>query len=510
MNKRAKSLLSCILVMALLCGSLGALALEDQTILEESTLETTLPIDVIPAASGSILDENNLAPGMEAAIEELPETETAIQSVDGAFSIGSENDTMSVTASVPNVTMSLAVSAIVIGYNANVIANLTGTSGYSVSVYLSHNGQKVGTTAVVNGSAAIHLTSSQVPSTPGVYDICAEIGGEIVAKAGLNVRPISPYYAYPVAKKMQDGKIRVRFYEDIDASATAGAFKATIGGVTKNIQMVSSERSVVIDSSFSSLTNGTEIKVYGIKFPELFPSYALTFTINYSASSVDDYTDYSWESTSVTLPQTGNSTVKTGILNSYYDDDWTTFTASGAGNVGISLQSASTHALVRIYNSSLQQVSTEASTILSLNSGDKYYVRVLWDTDYTYESASYTLTFSAPTIQQKSLSVTSGKTYMISVVGKNVTGFSGKRVEITYDTSVFEVVDFAAQTYYPDLLTGAIAGTDLTVASHTGGKIVMTTSKQVTSGSLWFGALTVLKLKAKVTTTDTVVGIIIL
>jgi hypothetical protein len=86
--------------------------------------------------------------------------------------------------------------------------------------------------------------------------------------------------------------------------------------------------------------------------------------------------------------------------------------------------------------------------------------------------------------------------YSISVKGNNISAFTGTTYTVTYDSSKLTLQDFAAQTKQGTTAPGAVAGTDLTIVSHSGGVLTFTVQKTIPSGYMWSGVLTVLQFKA--------------
>jgi hypothetical protein len=94
------------------------------------------------------------------------------------------------------------------------------------------------------------------------------------------------------------------------------------------------------------------------------------------------------------------------------------------------------------------------------------------------------------------LTVEINKHYRVTVQAENMDTFAGKTIAVSYDPTALQLTDFAAQTPQKDTATGAIAGTDVTVISHSNGKIAMQFGKTIPSGQSWSGVITILEFKA--------------
>ena len=93
---------------------------------------------------------------------------------------------------------------------------------------------------------------------------------------------------------------------------------------------------------------------------------------------------------------------------------------------------------------------------------------------------------------------------MIALTAKNVSSFSGKTITVTYDASMLQLADAAAQAYGVHTATGAIPDTGMMVTFISPGNIQFTFDKDIPQGMKWSGVITVLKLKGLATGTATV------
>lgn len=74
----------------------------------------------------------------------------------------------------------------------------------------------------------------------------------------------------------------------------------------------------------------------------------------------------------------------------------------------------------------------------------------------------------------------------------------------TYDADIFEVIDLCLFTPEIELIAGAIDELGIAFTSVTPGEVVMSIDKAIPEDMAWSGMVTVIRLRAKATTTSTV------
>ena len=280
---------------------------------------------------------------------------------------------------------------LVIGYGATVTVVATGSdvSNHDINVYLDVNGIKVATTPVTNGQAIFNFTASDLPSTPGTYNICAEVDDELIDTTPLIIRNLISHAYEFIAKKTIDGKIEAIFFEEIAAGST---FAAKVNGVTKSAYITNDNLSVIIDMPFSQLTNGTVILFEGVKLPLAFPSYTLKYQLTYSTVASDDYPDYYWEAGNEPFAAPGTPLIKNGTINRKFDDDWMSFTADDDyASCALQFTASNTPVKFSLYDDDLVLITNSWNTTFSLVDGETYFIKVWHDTDKTYANTSYTV-----------------------------------------------------------------------------------------------------------------------
>jgi alpha-tubulin suppressor-like RCC1 family protein len=91
-----------------------------------------------------------------------------------------------------------------------------------------------------------------------------------------------------------------------------------------------------------------------------------------------------------------------------------------------------------------------------------------------------------------------GKTVNLGLTGSNVTDFSRYTLTVTYDPNAMSVVDLSTLTGAPEVTTGRIEGTDITITAFRPGQIVFVTDRVVKPGETWTGVINSIKFMASV------------
>jgi len=185
---------------------------------------------------------------------------------------------------------------------------------------------------------------------------------------------------------------------------------------------------------------------------------------------------------SLAVPASGTSTVT--VSATAYDED-----GEVIPNTAIVYSIVGSHPGVSI-NSSTGVVTVQSTaqlgvvTIRAAYSGLETTVElVLTDT----------LGSSSSTIE---LTIVQNREYLVMLSAQDITSFAGMTITVTYDPAALQLVDFAAQAGGNTTTVGAVAGTPLTIVSHTGGALTFTVNTTILSGYTWSGVLTVLHFRA--------------
>jgi len=97
------------------------------------------------------------------------------------------------------------------------------------------------------------------------------------------------------------------------------------------------------------------------------------------------------------------------------------------------------------------------------------------------------------------INAVSGKEYLIYVKASEIANFVNVEFTFSYDSNVFNLVDIFAFTKEPDIFTGLIPGSDITVTQVSAGEIEFTVNKTVPLNKTWSGVITVIRLRATAT-----------
>ena len=112
----------------------------------------------------------------------------------------------------------------------------------------------------------------------------------------------------------------------------------------------------------------------------------------------------------------------------------------------------------------------------------------------------------APIVEEPEITINAneGREYNLCVYGKEAVNFTEVTFTLAYDPTMFEVKDLYAMTRNGETTTGIIEGTGIIFTEVTPGLIRFKTDKQVPSGKMWSGILTVIRLKAIQTGSSTI------
>jgi len=133
------------------------------------------------------------------------------------------------------------------------------------------------TTADSNGYALIKVSSF---SSAGLYTITASCGN-YWGTLDLEVAPYDMSIWNAVASLSPDGEnVMITFFET--PVSKTGTFDGciTINGVTVQTGTSVDGTSILIPYQYNKLQTGDKIIIAGVKYPDLFPSYSFTFSID--------------------------------------------------------------------------------------------------------------------------------------------------------------------------------------------------------------------------------------
>ena len=133
---------------------------------------------------------------------------------------------------------------------------------------------------------------------------------------------------------------------------------------------------------------------------------------------------------------------------------------------------------------------------------ETYYVKVTGDIGEYSVKVKYS--YNAAASSQMEINCTEGEEVTLFLKGHNVNDFSNKTFIFEFDDSCLEIVDCVGQTYNQDLAIGNVDYSDITILSIDTGEMQFSVDKTIADDKTWSGTLTILKLRAKQTTTTEV------
>jgi hypothetical protein len=387
-------------------------------------------------------------------------------------------------ATVPaNLTVSLSSSSLTVPQSGSVTASAVATVRNSSNAVLT--GQSVSYALVssytgvsINSSSGLITVSSS--ASVGTVTIRATCGNAInTAALHLTLQPGAPA---TLTVTVTPGTLTIPFSGSSTATATAtvrDANNTVLTGQTITYSLVTLQTGVSINSGTGVVTvsstatagtvtvRGTCGSVTGTATLTISMPAPANITVTLTPGSVTVPTSGTVSSTATATVRDANNNILTGQTVTY---------SLPISKAGVSING-----------------STGVVTVSSTATAGTVTVRGTCGSVTGTAMLTISTTTSAANI---TLQATANQIYHISVKGHSVTSFSGTTYAVTYDSSKLTLQDFAAQTKQGKTTPGAVAGTGLTIVSHSGGVLTFTVQKTIQSGYKWSGVLTVLKFKA--------------
>ncbi len=188
---------------------------------------------------------------------------------------------MFVPASITGV--SVTTPTIVEGLAANLNITVTGQNiaGKTLTAYLWANGEPLYPTPVIweNGEWKARMRIDRAPAAGSwCYAVVTIDGGFPEGFTPITIAPYKPEQLWDpsVMPDGETGRLAVVFSEKI--TSKAGGYNVKIGDCAYACQQ-EGDKKLIIDTPYASLASGTKVAIGGVKYPDLFPSYSFTFTV---------------------------------------------------------------------------------------------------------------------------------------------------------------------------------------------------------------------------------------
>ena len=175
--------------------------------------------------------------------------------------------------------------------NVSVYVSGDGLEGKDVYAYLEVGDSEIAKTKVdANGKAVLKIAEAPVK---GTYYVIAVVDGESTANSTtINVVSL-PAKIWEISFDVTpEGKLCASFDASISESAKSG-YKAWINGNSVAVTQIS-DAALALDVDAASLVDETVVKISGVKYPVLFPSYSFAFTQTYQYVEPEDTTLRLW------------------------------------------------------------------------------------------------------------------------------------------------------------------------------------------------------------------------
>ena len=170
------------------------------------------------------------------------------------------------------VELDIAPDSIVEDLAANILVAGAGIDG--ASLYLVSGGNKIGSGIMKAGKGILSIVKA--PAAVGSVDIFAEIDGIVVGKGSISIIAYNTDIWTAQIGGNAEGNLTINFAAPI-ALTDKAAF--TVGAaVFAQSELTLTTTSVSCASNYEEIAVGTVIRLSGLKYPQLFPSYSFTFS----------------------------------------------------------------------------------------------------------------------------------------------------------------------------------------------------------------------------------------
>ena len=375
MKQSMKRLVSLALVFILALGNLSSLGLSVLGIGDEEENANSI---------GTLVDNSHLPSYVTWAVDE--------DSLESAFLMNESTPSYAQAAvgknggpAITTFVLDSRSRTIVTGYSANLRVTLAGTNLEDTEIYVYLDEvMQLGRTAVDLGTSLIPI--SEVPTTPGIYQLIAEVDDQVLATADVEVVANNNNIWELCSRKGKTGFLEFIFFEDIALSNG----NLTINGTSVGITLDADNHRIVTDVLYQNVMDGSELILAGLKYPRLFPSYTFTITrpfIQYQS----DYAQYPEWATSVQVNVIGQ-TIIPGDLHALIDENWMQFTADEDFTSLISLECSNNAVIASLIGPDGSETEIGVGEdVFTFVEGENYTFHVYYNLFATFQENSYML-----------------------------------------------------------------------------------------------------------------------
>ena len=160
-----------------------------------------------------------------------------------------------------------------------------------------------------------------------------------------------------------------------------------------------------------------------------------------------------------------------------------------------------------VYDQKRSIIEEEEEGGYRLRKNKLYFIQVRQDPEEAFTVTAYTVDIQFLAVGAEELelelSTEQSELYQFALKGVGVESFADGSMEVEYDPTKLQLVDFATQTAGADITAGAVEGTGLTIVSHANGVIEFTFEKPIEAGMEWSGFITGISFEAITSDTTT-------
>ncbi len=161
-------------------------------------------------------------------------------------------------------------------YAANVAIKVSSKALDGAELYLDCDGTAVGSGTIADGSGVLKI--AEVPNVDGEFNVYAKVGNASVKLGTISInKKADNLWSPDLSADPETGELVITFAASVELKPYA---TVNIDGVNYRITSITSTK-VTCDVLMDNIEPGAIIKISGVKFPTLFPSYSFAISINY-------------------------------------------------------------------------------------------------------------------------------------------------------------------------------------------------------------------------------------
>jgi hypothetical protein len=185
-----------------------------------------------------------------------------------------------------------------------------------------------------------------------------------------------------------------------------------------------------------------------------------------------------------------------GVIDYREDKDWFKISSLIASKYSLLMAAPDANVKIAVYDSNLNLLSSDRKCILNLSASGTFYIEISYNGTGRFKKSSYNIHVGKVTQNTGEIikiDAIQGKAYNVSLNAKDSTDIGSKTFTVTYDANKLQLINAAGQSPTPQISTGKIPGTDITVLSHANGVLKLEVNRAAIEA--YTGIVTILQFK---------------